>query len=103
MLRSTTGAAPRIRRAPVADENSDFRVRAAAGGKTYEVEKREGERWQPAGSLLIEIASCRIKQPEAKEPTPEVETPPVKDYVDELKLGAPDTKKPVPPKKGPPN
>jgi hypothetical protein len=91
-----------MRRAPASDENPDFRVRAAAGGKTYEVEKREGERWQPAGSLLIEIASCRIKQAEAKEPTPEVETPPARDYVDELKLGAPDAKKPAPPKKGPP-
>jgi hypothetical protein len=103
MLRSTTGAAPKIRRAPLSDENPDFRVHAAAGGKTYEVEKREGDRWQPAGSLLIEIASCKVKAPEAKEPTPELETPPAKDYVEELKLGAPDAKKPVPPKKGPPN
>ncbi len=108
MVRSTTGQAPKIRRAPLADENPDFRVRAAAGGKTYEVEKRVGDGWQPSGSLLIEIASCKIKQVEAKEPTPEVETPAAKDYVEELKLGDPDAKKPVPtkavpPKKGPPN
>jgi hypothetical protein len=67
------------------------------------VEKREGDRWQPSGSLLIEIATCKIKQPEAKEPSPELETPPAKDYVDELKLGGPDAKKAVPAKKGPPN
>jgi hypothetical protein len=101
MLRSTTGEAPKIRRAPLSFENEDFRVRAAEGGKTYQVEKRVEGQWRSAGSLVIEIASCKLRPPEAKEPAPDTETPPVKDYVEELKLGTPGPKPPV--KKGSPD
>ena len=71
-IRSTTGEPPKMKRAPpVAPENSDFRLRASADGKAYQVEKRLGEKWEPVASFLIEIASCKIKAPEAKEPPPD--------------------------------
>ena len=60
-----------MKRAPPAGENSDFRLRASADGKAYQVEKRLGEKWEPVASFLIEVASCKIKAPEAKEPPPD--------------------------------
>ena len=108
MARSITGQLPKIRRAPPTLDNPDFRVTAAAGGKTYVVEKRAGEKWEPMGSLLIEIASCKLKPGDLKEPPPEVEVPPANNYVDELKLGPPSPKAVAPNpaasvKKGSPN
>ena len=115
MLRAATAAQPKIRRAPPSFENSDFRVRAMPGGKTYQVEKRDGEKWETVSSLAIEIASCKLKQAELKEPPPVTEQDPdkpaaePKDYVEELKLGSPTqtvnpktpAKKPAPQPKGP--
>jgi hypothetical protein len=81
-------------------ENPDYRVRATEGGKTYDIEMRDGEQWRKMASLLIEIASCKLKAPELKEPPPPVsEDAEPKDYVDEIKLGAPTTQTPTPPKK----
>lgn len=74
MMRTTTAKPPAIRRAPPSVENPDFRVTAAAGGRTYQVEKRIGEKWETMASFLIQIASCKLKPAEAKEPAPEGET-----------------------------
>ena len=94
MLRSATSDQPKIRRAPASFDNADYRVRAASGGKTYQVEKRDGEKWDAIASFVIEVASCKLKQAELKEPPPVTEQDPdkpdePKDYVEELKLGSP--------------
>ncbi|MDP9172200.1 MAG: hypothetical protein M3N54_16405 [Acidobacteriota bacterium] len=70
MARSATDQPPKIKRAPPSLENSDFRVRPSANGKTYLIQKRAGEKWETAASFLIETASCRVKPPEVKEPEP---------------------------------
>ena len=92
MIRSTTAEAPKIKRAPAAFDNPDFRLRAGAGGKAYQIEKRLGEKWEPVASFLIEVATCKLKAPEAKEPPPQTLTDDPdpkedKDYVEELHLG----------------
>ena len=94
-MRSATTEPPKIRRAPPSFDSSDYRVRAANGGKTYQVEKRDGEKWDPVASFAIEVTSCKLKPGELKEPPPVTEpdsdksaTEP-KDYVEELKLGSP--------------
>jgi len=111
MVRSATGALPKIRRAPPAFENPDYRLRATPGGKAYQLEKRLDEKWEPVASFLIEVAACKLKGPELKEPPPEtnaagVEAAPEKDYVEELNLGGnakTPPRKPAPKKKGPNN
>jgi len=100
-IRSTTDAQPKLRLAPPSTENPDYRVRAAEGGKTYEIEMRDGEQWRKMASLLIEVANCKLKAPELREPppTPASDGAEPKDYVEEIKLGAPTTQTPAPPKK----
>ncbi len=103
MLRSTTGELPKLKHAPASMENPDFRLRAADNGKAWEVEKRENEKWVSVASFLIEVATCKIKAAEAKEPPPEPvmvkDADEDKDYVEELKLGDPKAKaKPATPK-----
>ncbi|MEA2874798.1 MAG: hypothetical protein QOH67_5173 [Hyphomicrobiales bacterium] len=108
MIRSATGAAPKIKHAPPAFDNPDFRLRSSANGQAYQVEKRLGEKWEPMASFLIEIASCKMKAQELKEPPPEpitAEPQPEKDYVEQLQLGggkAPAVKAPSKPPAKPP-
>jgi len=100
MIRSATDAQPKLRLAPPSMENPDYRVRATEGGKTYDIEMRDGEQWRKMASLVIEIASCKLKTPELKEPpAPVTDDAEPEDYVDEIKLGAPTTQSPTPPKK----
>jgi hypothetical protein len=89
-IRSSTGEPPKMKRAPPVAENSDFRLRASADGKAYHVEKRLEEKWEPVASFLIEVASCKIKAMEAKEPPPatlSTEPAPEKDDVEEPHSG----------------
>jgi len=110
MARASTNKLPVIKRAPLAPD-TDFRIHANADGKSYQIEKRAGANWETMASFLIEAASCKLKPTEIKEPPPITEQQPAepKDYVEELKLGAPakTTATPAvpattPPKKGPP-
>lgn len=102
MIRSTTREVPKIKRAPPVFENSDFRTRASASGLSYQVEKRLGEEWESVGQFTIEVASCKLKAPEVKEPPPETllaEPEPEKNYVEEIHLGGqPGGAKPLPAK-----
>jgi hypothetical protein len=102
MIRGTGDQLPKLKHAPIVADNPDFRIRANKGGKSYQIEKRSGEKWEPLAAFLIEVANCRVKPEEAKEPAPETDAPATipKDYVEELKL--PGTAIP-PKKKGPPN
>jgi hypothetical protein len=91
MIRSTGDKMPSLRRAPATLGNSDFRLRA--NGKSYQIEKRVGEKWEQVASFLTEVASCSVKPLEAKEPPVETqvgtEVEPPKDYVEEIRLGEP--------------
>lgn len=107
MIRAATDQAPKIKRAPPLSDDVNFRIRPAPGGKSYRIERREGEKWELVASFLIEVASCRVKSPELKEPPPdsglETEPQPAKDYVEEIHLGDPSTvspKKSTPKRKG---
>jgi hypothetical protein len=100
MIRSTSDAMPKLARAPLIADNENFRVRPDSKGKNYEVQKRNGERWETVSQLAIEIASCKMKPQEFKD-EPIVDQAPItddddgpKDYVQELHIGGP----PVPKK-----
>jgi len=69
MIRGMTGELPRIKRAPAAFDNPDFRIRAA--GKAYAIERRAGEKWDTLSTFAIDAGTCSIKPPEAKEPDPQ--------------------------------
>ena len=88
MARAATTKLPVLKRAPAAGD-ADFRILANASGKSYEIEKRNGEKWETLASFLIEAASCKLKATEIKEPPPVTEQPEPKDYVEEIKLGTP--------------
>jgi hypothetical protein len=112
-IRGAVGTAPKIKRAPASFDNPDYRLRS--NGQSYLLEKRTGDKWDSVATFLIEIASCKLKAAELKEPPPEpitADPAPEKDYVEELHLGgdnktsgaktpAKTVKPPV--KKGPPN
>jgi hypothetical protein len=98
MIRGATAQAPKIKTAPAAIEDLDFRIVPAASGKAVQIEKRLGEKWHPVASFLIEVASCKIKPIEAKEPPPEApaaESEPPKDYVEQIQVGPSPAKPPV--------
>ena len=63
-LESAADRLPAQRRA----ENADWRIRASKDGKTYQIEKRDGEAWSPVASFLIEAARCRIEAGRTPEP-----------------------------------
>jgi hypothetical protein len=73
MARASTPQSPTLKRAPKTDE-SDFRI--AAKDKRYEIEKRVGDKWERIASLAIEIAACKLKPIEAKEPPAVTEVQP---------------------------
>ena len=105
MIRGATTQPPRLRREPPVVDNPYFRARAAKDGKSIVIEKRNGEQWEMAAAFLIQVASCSVKAPEMKEPTPEElekQSQPAKDYLEVLDLGgAAKSKKPAQKKKPP--
>lgn len=110
MIRSTSDQMPRTARAASAGESEFVRVQADAKGKAYNIQKRNGDKWETVAAFSFEVASCRIKAPEFKDEPLSDAAEPVddtqgKDYVKELKLGGPATSKPgskpAPPKVNP--
>jgi hypothetical protein len=102
MVRGTSGQLPKIKLAPASVENPDYRIRADKTSNALHIEKRlggdHGDKWEPVAAFLIEVANCKIKAPEAKEPPkePTPETPAADaepkvptDYVEELRIGGP--------------
>jgi photosystem II stability/assembly factor-like uncharacterized protein len=68
---SKTTQAPRLRRAPAAGE-TDYRIGTDSRSHAYVVEKREGAKWTPLASFLVQVASCGSPPPEiAPEPAPD--------------------------------
>jgi hypothetical protein len=68
-IRGKSDRLPAIRGASP-PENPDYRLRPSQDGKTYRIEKRTGEKWEPFASFLIEVANCRIEPGQLKEPGP---------------------------------
>lgn len=56
--------------------NAAWRLRADRATKSYQVEKRETSAWRSVASFVVEIGECRIKEPEAAPPPPELEAQP---------------------------
>jgi photosystem II stability/assembly factor-like uncharacterized protein len=111
MIRSTSDQMPKLARLPFAPDNEFMRVQVDSKGKNYNVQKRNGERWENVAAFAIEMASCKLKATEFKdEPITDIaeskDDTAGKDYLKELQLGGPaspkpDSKpgsKPVPPK-----
>ncbi len=73
MVREVSARPLRLKRAPA--QNPDRRIRADARTSSLVVERRQGERWQPLASFLIEAGSCRPAPPPAAEP-PKADEPP---------------------------
>ena len=79
MIREVSTRALKLKRA--AGQNPDRRIRADARTKSFAIERRQGERWHPLASFLVEAGSCRPvartlaepppEQPEAEQPKPE--------------------------------
>jgi hypothetical protein len=67
---------PKLRRAPASLEDADWRFRPSTDGKAFQIEQRNGTRWTPVASFLIEVANCRSKTGELKEPEPPADTQP---------------------------
>jgi hypothetical protein len=59
LLRGSDNRLPALRRAPVATEDPDWRIRTGKDGKAYQIEKRAGNAWEAVASFLIEVASCK--------------------------------------------
>jgi hypothetical protein len=60
-LRGKSGQLPRLRRAPAAVENPDWRARPSRDGKAFQIEQRTGDAWIPIASFLIEVANCGLR------------------------------------------
>jgi hypothetical protein len=52
---------PKLRRAPAAAENPEWRLGPSKDGKASQVEQRVAGRWTPVASFLIEVANCGPK------------------------------------------
>ena len=98
MIRGTSGQLPKIKGAPPSTENPDYRIRADKTSNALHIEKRlagdRGDKWEAVAAFLVEVANCRIKPAEAKEPAPDApsadaEPQAPKDYVEELRIGEP--------------
>jgi hypothetical protein len=72
MIREASDKPPRIRRAPLAPLNTDWRIRADAASKSFRIEKRESGKWNVIASFLFQLDPCT--PPQAKEPEPPPET-----------------------------
>jgi hypothetical protein len=65
-----SGQPPKLRRAPSSVEDPDWRARPSKDGKAFQIEQRTGDQWKSVASFLIEVANCRVRPGELKEPEP---------------------------------
>ncbi len=68
MIRQVSARPLKLKRA--AGQNPDRRIRADAKTRSFVVERRQGERWQPLGNFLVETDSCRPPRRVPAEPPP---------------------------------
>lgn len=58
---------------------ADWRIRVDAASKAFQIERRQGERWNPAASFLVRLNPCKPpKPPENAEEKLDPAKPPVK-------------------------
>ena len=97
-IKATGAKMPVLRRSPPSLEHFDWRIRNSKDGKSYEIERRDGERWSAVAAFLVKVAECKASTTELTEPPPdEAENKEdKKDAVGEIKLKAPDPKKKKP-------
>jgi hypothetical protein len=67
-LRGKSDQLPKLRRAPPAGDDADWRTRPSKDGKAIQIEERTGGQWKSVASFLIEAANCRPQAGELKEP-----------------------------------
>ncbi len=68
---TTRGASDRLpvlKHAPV--EDSDWRIRPSKDGKSWQIEKRDGDAWSSIAQFLIEVARCGADPVQLNEPKP---------------------------------
>ena len=70
MIRRTSDQPISIRRSASASADGAWRIRADARSKSFVIEKRQGERWQPAASFLVRTGTCKPEPRAAPEPVP---------------------------------
>lgn len=61
--RATTAQLPKLKHAPVATENPDYRIRPDKATNALHIEKRQGDRWESVASFFIEVARCTDAEP----------------------------------------
>ncbi|HTA43840.1 MAG TPA: hypothetical protein VK789_15400 [Bryobacteraceae bacterium] len=67
-LRDANNKLTALKQAPVVAVNTDSRIHPSQDGKTWQIEKRQGEAWSPVASFLIEVASCKVVPGQTNEP-----------------------------------
>ena len=75
-LRGTSDKAPAAPRGASAAE-PDWRIQTSKDGKTWQLEKRDGEKWQQLAAFLVEATVCKGEARELKEPEAPPEPEPV--------------------------
>ncbi len=74
--------------------SADFRLRADAPSKSFRLETKRGERWQPVASFLISAGICKPAEPTVEEPPPEPKAEQPTNGVFVIQQGPPSKKKP---------
>ena len=76
-LNAKSDQLPKIHLAPASAENPDWRMHPSKDGKAWQIEQRAGAKWTPFASFLIDVADCKVRAGELKEPeAPADEKPP---------------------------
>ncbi|MBV6432588.1 MAG: hypothetical protein IANPNBLG_02730 [Bryobacteraceae bacterium] len=70
-LRQVTAAAPKLKHPRF--HNTDWRLRADAPSKSFQLERRVGTRWQTVSSFLVKTGECRPPELNLAEPPSEAE------------------------------
>ena len=65
----------KIKRSRAAEANPDWRLRADAATKTYQLEQRQAEKWRAVTVFPIQVAECKGVELQLAEPLPETEEP----------------------------
>jgi hypothetical protein len=67
-LRGTSDKLPAAPRSAVSAADPDWRIQTSKDGKTWQVEKRNGDKWKMLSAFLVEAAVCKGDTRELTEP-----------------------------------
>lgn len=85
-IKGTASKLPAIRKAPIDLEHPDWRLRTSKDKSSYQIERREGERWVSASAFLIHPVDCKTTEVELKEPDAVKSEEEKKDFVEMMTL-----------------